>query len=216
MYKSTIPSFENNRLIAVFKKYADKKSGISSYSHYNEQLRAEKRDEDLEGIRSQTKLDLKNLKDSFQSEIKSKVSEIDSICFPNITKDVSISGEKSYGALEFQNALALYQAKPNNLLEILKTALAHKRNDFIFLTLNLIMKDKKLSFAEKNIVQNIYDEISQQVGITEKKKQLEKAEQFFVETSDSLELIDASPQEFDSQVMSTFKVYDAMKAAKQI
>ena len=216
MYKSTIPSFENNRLIAVFKKYADKKSGISSYSHFNELVRVEKRDKDLQEILSQTKLDLKNLKDSMQSEIKSKVFEIDSICFPHISKDISISGEKTYGGLDFQNAFAVYNAKPNNLLEILKTALAHQRNDFVFLTLDLFMKDKELSPGEKNKVQNIYDEISQQVGITEKKKQLEKAEQFFVETSDSLELIDASPQEFDSQVMSTFKVYDAMKAAKQI
>jgi hypothetical protein len=216
MYKNAIPSFENLRLIAVFKKYADKKSGINPYGYYNEQVRTEKRDKDLHEILSQTKLDLKNLKDSMQSEIKSKLSDIDSIIFPHIVKDVSLSGEKTYGAVEFGNALEVYKSKPNDLSEILKTALAHKRNDFVFLTLDLFMKDKELSLSEKNKVQNIYDEISQQVGITEKKKQLEKAEQFSTETNNSLELIDASPQEFDSQVMNTFKVRERMKEAGQI
>lgn len=216
MYKSQIPSFDNEKLLKVFKNYLEKKSSISSYNEFNETEKQSRRDKDLQNVLSQTRKELQSLKDSLQSEIEKKQSEINSICYPNITKDVSITNEKSYGAVEFGNSLALYQLKPNGLLEILKTGLAHKRNDFVFLTLDLFMKDKELSLGEKNKVQNIYDEISQQVGIADKKKQLEKSELFFDETNDSLDLIVASPQEFDRSVNSTFKVFDAMQQAGQL
>jgi hypothetical protein len=156
------------------------------------------------------------LYDALKVEIHQSVKEIASTAYPNISKDVGLSGEKTFGVIEFQNALNIYKARPKNIQEILKLAIEHKRFDFVFLTLDFYMKDSELPAAEKHKIATIQDELYDQLGFTEKQEKKKQLERELVEVKDQIELINDSPAKFEAKIMTTIKVNRVMHQAGQI
>ena len=215
-YRTSIPSFTNERLNKILKGFYDKKLNLSSYNQYNETIRDEKKNRDIAEIVNETKKDLNGLYDAIKVEIHQIVKEIASIAYPNISKDVGLSGEKTFGAIEFQNALNIYNARPKNIQEILKLAIEHTRFDFVFLTLDLYMNDSELPAAEKHKITTIQDELYNKLGFTEKQKKKKLLERELVEVKDQIELINDSPDNFEAKIMTTIKVNRVMHQAGQI
>ena len=215
-YNSRISSFENDRLNIILKRFYDKKLNVASYDEYNKTIRDEKKNRDIQTILSQTKIDLKSLFDTLKKEIKSLVDELGALIYPNISKAISLSGEKTFGAIEFQNALEIYKAKPNNIHKILKLAIEHQRFDFVFFTLDFYMKDSDLPASEKMKMQTIYDELSAQTGFAEKQKNKNQLESDLVEVEDYLNLINESPDRFEAKILTTVKVAKKMKETGQL
>lgn len=180
-YRSSISSFSNERLNKILRDFYDKKLNVASYDEFNETIRDEHKNRDVQTIINQAKTDLENLSDSLKKEIKSLVDELGALIYPNISKDISLSGEKTFGAFEFGNALELYKAKPKNIHQILKLGLEHKRFDFVFFTLDFYMKDSDLPANEKMKIQTIYDELAAQIGFVDKQKNKNQLESNLLE-----------------------------------
>ncbi len=215
-YKSRIPDWENDRLNTILKKFYDKKLNIASYDEFSGKVRDEKKNRDIETIIKQTKTELNNLSVSLKSETKNIVSELNSLMYPNISKDVNLSGEKTFGETEFRNAIEIYKIKPKNIDEILKLAIEQKRFDFVFFTFDFYLKDTDLPIREKMKIQFIYDELGKQLGFTEKQEKKNQLERYLVEVEDQLELIDESPERFEANVMTSIKVAQRMFEAGQL
>lgn len=215
-YRSLIPSFTNERLNKILKSFYDKKLNVASYDEFTETIRDEKKNRDIETIIKETKRELKGLAESLEVSIKQITKEIDSVAYPNLSKDLTLTGEKKYGAIEFQNALEIAQMKPDNIHQILKTAIEHKRFDFVFTTLELLMNQKDLPIHYKQKIETIHKELYKMVGFDEKNKKKEQLNFELLECRDQIKLIEDSPEKFEANVMSSIRVAGAMKKAGQL
>ena len=211
-----IVSFNNDRLTTILKKFYDKKLNIASYDDYTEKVRDEKKNLDIQKIINQTKTELKNLVDTIQKEIKTLVTELSNLMYPNISQKMSVTGQKTYGAIEFRNALEIYKARPKNIHEIIKAAIELERFDFVFFTLDFYMKDPGLPFEDKSKIQTIFNELATQTGFKDMQEKKTLLERDLIEVDDHLKLITESPEGFEAQVMTTIKVVRAMNEAGQL
>ena len=183
-----IVSFNNDRLTTILKKFYDKKLNIASYDDYTEKVRDEKKNLDIQKIINQTKTELKNLVDAIEKEIKTFVAELSNLMYPNISQKMSVTGQKTYGAIEFRNALEIYKARPKNIHEIIKAAIEHERFDFVFFTLDFYLKDPGLPYEDKSKIQTIFNELAALTGFNEKQEKKTLLERDLVESGGSLKI----------------------------
>lgn len=215
-YRSKIPSFGNDRLNTILKKFYDKKLNITSYGEYNDKIRDEKKNRDIKNIVAQTRQELQNLYDKIQAEIKQIATELSNSLYPNISKDISLTGEKLFGAIEFSNALNIVQMQPDNIHQILKTAIEHKRFDFVFPVLSLFSEKKDLPMSYRKKIDPIQDNLYKQFGYTEMNQKKERLEYELLECEDQIKLVERSPEEFEANIISSIKVAQRMKEVGQL
>ena len=199
MYKLHTLS-ENERIIKIINFYNAEKKAMKTYSDFREEIKAKRINEDLTKIADQTKSKFRSLISTAESQIVKVSNELNEIQFPNISKSSNLYGDLSFGAMEYNNAILLHEKKPANIVNLLKEALEHHRNEFVFWVIDFYLNDSEINVTEKRAVNDFYQIISERLNITEKLKQKEELEAELVEAKGYLELIERSVEEFEGKI----------------
>jgi len=215
-------SFGNERLNTILKSFNDQTLNIASYDEFNQAIRDERKNKDKEAILVSTRTKLTSLLKKISDEIQVLVNKIAEIKSPNLAKptdgtdsfsSIKLINQKVFGAVDFGNALKVAEMKPDNIHEILKEAVEHKRNEFFFTVTNLILSDTNINQAYKLRVQGIYESLTEMLGLTELEDQKTNLERDLIEVKDYLEM-DLSTLE--AKVRTAIKVARRMTETGQL
>jgi len=221
---SHISSFGNERLNIILKSFNDQVLNIANYGDFTEAARDERQNQDKQSILKSSQTKLNSLLKNMSGEVQGLANKVAEIKAPNLVKQLPPNGtdflgsivlmnQKVFCALEFGNALKVAEMRPDNIHEILKEAIDHKRNEFFFTVTSLIKADPKFNQAYKMKVENIYETLTEEMGLTELEDQKKQLEKDSVEVKDYLEM---DCPTFEAKVSTAVKVAQRMTETGQL
>jgi len=205
MYETLFTS--NERLNKIFKTFQEAKLGIPSYSDYNEDLKADKRQFDLDNILVDTENSIVSLQNKIESEIKELVPKISNIKHPNVLTNLEEA---------FKNALDTHQAKPKNIESILKLAIEQNRLEYVYYTLDFYLSDLEISADDKKNIRAISDELNKQYGIEELQSKKKTLESELLEVVKHLDLLRTKPAQFEADIKKITRTANRLYANGQL
>lgn len=205
--------YENfkSRFDMILKEYRAEVVGLPLYDEFVEEIRIKKRENDKTKLQSSYLLRLKALLNDIDKELKSKTDEYKNITAAGFNSPVN----KSFAATEYQNALTIFQMKPDNIEFYIKDAAENGRFEFLFTLDKLFNNTKGIQQGYKIRFNNVMDAVKEQFGIVELSGRKTELEQMVTSVNDYYELLKEDYAKFEIQVNGIFRVTERMRDAGQ-
>lgn len=201
-----------DRVDNILKKAYDSFLGIPTYQDFKPDVSKQKQEQDREQIFKSTKKQLTELQSNIEKEINSINAEINGKMFPALQKEInSIYQEKTFGAIEYQNALMIVKEKPNHIAKILQQAIDLQRYDFVFSVIDLFLSDTTIEQSYRLKIETIRDGLNSQLGFVELRERKTELENENKEVDRYIEVINFNPTKLEAEIKMRSRVSKALQ-----
>lgn len=201
-----------DRVDNILKKAYDSFLGIPTYQDFKPDVSKQKQEQDREQIFKSTKKQLTELQSNIEKEINSINAEINGKMFPALQKEInSIYQEKTFGAIEYQNALMIVKEKPNHIAKILQQAIDLQRYDFVFSVIDLFLSDTTIEQSYRMKIETIRDGLNSSLGFVELRERKTELENENKEVDRYIEVINFNPTKLEAEIKMRSRVSKALQ-----
>lgn len=201
-----------DRVDNILKKAYDSFLGIPTYEDFKPDVSKQKQENDRQSILKTTKKQLTDLQTNIGKEINSINAEINGKMFPALQKEInSIYQEKTFGAIEYQNALMIVKERPSNIAKILSQAIDLQRYDFVFSVIDLFLSDTTIEQSYRLKIETIRDGLNSQLGFVELRERKAVLENENAEVNRYLQVINFNPTKLEAEIKMRSRVSKALQ-----
>lgn len=213
--------FEQNlELNKIIKQFKSRKNEIPSFSDFTESAKELRKQKELNKIIEDTTNALRTLYNSKKRDVEKTSKELTELTFPRILKNDSLYGHLPFASIEINNALLTYQIKPENIRDIIKSAIELKRSEFVETIFDLYLNDSTIPATKKTEWKNFYKEYSDNIGTSDLRDKKIKLDSEFDVIGKQLTLIETNPSQWIAESERVVRVaqqmYDNGQASKSL
>lgn len=205
---------ESTRLNTILIDYVKEKRMLPKFEDYNETIKAQKKRASQRELTSKSLDKLAGLESKLKLEIEDLFNKISVLKYPH-RSSVDLQS-KLYGQMLINKAHQDFMIRPNDIHERLKIALELKENEYIFEIRDLYKNGKDVSDADKLKMKNFVDALEKEMGLTQLEIDKKKMDLELTEVRYYTNLLETSPEQFESRISNAIRVAKALKEAGKL
>jgi len=210
--KIKLPSAGNEKLTNILRNFTNEMKTVPKYDEYFPESRPrfilEEKIRRSEGAKSQ----LSTLYKDYEKEKSQKLIALQQLKNGHLVKEnYSASALRQTAVTEYNSALLLANAKPDNIDKIISEAADQKRNEFVFSLANILLS-QKLENAYRYKVETALNKAKEKFGFSKLEKEYNEISGYAEEVLAYDHLLRSDVLEFEKQASLVVKTEDTMKA----